>query len=49
MKIIFTAPDSQTAFENLRAIGIQGRILLHKMPRCRHVFEARIEDGAHAI
>lgn len=49
MNIIFTAPDSKAAFENLRAAGVRGRILLHRMPRCWHTFEARIGEGVYAI
>jgi hypothetical protein len=49
MKMIFTAPDSQAAFKNLRSIGVNGRILLHRMPRCKHVFEASVEEGHCAV
>jgi len=42
MRILFTAPDSKTAFESLRATGITGRILLHRMPHCTWTFEALV-------
>lgn len=49
MRIIFTAKSSEEAIRNLREIGVDQKIVLHRMPKCKHTFEALIGDGANAV